>query len=160
MTKPRRKFWGWGYEGQGYSDADMQPFEAEFAESFGVDGFTADAFPKAEAITLAKPRLAIPASLKDVCTHDHWQRLVHTYGQSFHEQVRRMAGDFAGAPDVVAFPRNEQDVADLLDWCARNDAAAIPFGGGSSVVGGVHPAVGNGFKATVSIDMGRMDQVV
>ncbi len=159
-AKPRRKFWGWGHVGQGYSDADMLPFEAEFAEAFGTDRFTADPFPKAEDITLAAPRLAIPNSLKDVCTHDHWERLVHTYGQSFHEQLRRMAGDFAGAPDVVAFPRNEQDVADLLDWCARSDAAAIPFGGGSSVVGGVHPAVGDGFKATVSIDMARMDQVL
>ncbi len=159
-AKPRRKFWGWGHVGQGYTDADMLPFEAEFAEAFGTDGFSADPFPKAENITLAAPRLAIPDSLKDVCTHDHWERLVHTYGQSFHEQVRRMAGDFAGAPDVVAFPRNEQDVADLLDWCARNDAAAIPFGGGSSVVGGVHPDVGDRFKATVSIDMARMDQVL
>ena len=85
---------------------------------------------------------------------------MHTFGRSFHEQVRIMDRDFAGAPDLVARPRDEGEVAALLDWCADAGAAAIPFGGGSSVVGGVHPDVGAGFKAAVSIDMGAMDRVL
>ena len=67
---------------------------------------------------------------------------------------------FAGAPDLVARPRDEGEVAALLDWCGEAGAAAIPFGGGSSVVGGVHPDVGGAFKAAVSIDMGAMDRVL
>ena len=160
MAAKRRKFWGWGHVGEGFTDAEMQPFEAMFAEAFGVDGFTADPFPEAEEIELAKPRLQIPASLEAICTTDKWERLVHTFGRSFHEQVRIMARDFRNAPDVVAFPRNEQDVIDLLDWCSRSNAAAIPFGGGSSVVGGVHPEVGDAYAGTVSIDMARMDKVL
>ena len=160
MAAKRRKFWGWGHVGEGFTDAEMQPFEAMFAEAFGVDGFTADPFPTAEELELAKPRLQIPASLEAICTTDKWERLVHTFGRSFHEQVRIMARDFRNAPDVVAFPRNEQDVIDLLDWCSRSNAAAIPFGGGSSVVGGVHPEVGDAYAGTVSIDMARMDKVL
>lgn len=160
MAEQKRKFWGWGKVGEGFTDEDMKPFEAEYARQFGVDGFTVDPFPKAEEIALAAPRLYPPKSLARLCTTDHWERLVHTFGRSFHEQVRIMARDFRNAPDVVAFPETEQDVADLLDWCSRANAAAIPFGGGSSVVGGVHPDVGDGYAGVVSIDMARMDKVL
>ena len=156
----RRKFWGWGHVGEGFTDVEMQPFEAMFADTFGVDNFTIDPFPTLGEVNVTAPRLQIPPSLAAICTTDKWERLVHTFGRSFHEQVRVMARDFRNAPDVVAFPRDEQDVIDLLDWCSRQRAAAIPFGGGSSVVGGVHPDVGDGYTGTVSIDMARMDKVL
>lgn len=156
----RRKFWGWGKVGEGFTDEEMKPFEADYAAVFGVDGFEARPFPTVDEVGIAPPRLAPPASLAPVCTDDKWERLVHTFGRSFHEQVRIMDRDFAGAPDLVARPRDEGEVAALLDWCADAGAAAIPFGGGSSVVGGVHPDVGGGFRAAVSIDMGAMDRVL
>ncbi len=156
----RRKFWGWGKVGEGFSDEDMKPFEAQYAAAFGVDGFSVRPFPSIDEIEIDPPRLAPPASLARICTADKWERLVHTFGCSFHEQVRIMDRDFEGAPDLVARPRDERDVAALLDWCAVAQAAAIPFGGGSSVVGGVHPAVGDHFRGTVSIDMGAMDRVL
>ena len=56
-------------------------------------------------------------------------------------------------PDLVAFPPTEADVVALLDWCASAGVAAIPYGGGSSVVGGVECAVGDGFAGVVSIDL-------
>ncbi|MSO76893.1 MAG: FAD-binding oxidoreductase [Alphaproteobacteria bacterium] len=160
MTDKKRKFWGWGSVGEGFSDADMRPYEAEYAGIFGVDGFTVDPFPRSEEIDLAAPRLAVPKSLEAVLSADHWERLVHTFGRAFHEQVRIMARDFRNAPDLVAFPRHEQDVIDVLDWCTRVKAAAIPFGGGSSVVGGVHPDVGEGYAGAVSIDLRRMNKVL
>jgi alkyldihydroxyacetonephosphate synthase len=160
MTKQRRKFWGWGYEGSGLSNADMKPVEAHWAEYFGVDGFTADAPPEAEEISLREPRLAIPASLEKICTTDHHERLVHTYGRSLADQIRAFRRDFTNAPDVVAFPRDERDVVDLLDWCGGANAAAIPFGGGSSAVGGVEAAIGERYAGAVSIDMLNLDRVL
>jgi alkyldihydroxyacetonephosphate synthase len=47
--------------------------------------------------------------------------------------------DFANPLDAVAYPRDETQISALLSWCGENEVAALPFGGGSSVVGGVNP---------------------
>ncbi len=87
-------------------------------------------------------------------------RAGHTYGKSFRDVVRALAGDFRRAPDLVAMPATEADVVALLDWCATARAIAIPYGGGSSVVGGVEaPATGD-HAGVVSIDLGRLDRVL
>ncbi|MGH7718537.1 MAG: FAD-binding oxidoreductase, partial [Gemmatimonadaceae bacterium] len=48
----------------------------------------------------------------------------------------------------------------VLEWCADAGAAAIPFGGGTSVVGGVEARVGDDFAGTVSVDLRRLDRVL
>ena len=48
----------------------------------------------------------------------------------------------------------------MLDWCADAGAAAIPFGGGTSVVGGVEPRIGERYRAAVTIDLEALDQVL
>ena len=60
----------------------------------------------------------------------------------------------------MATPRTEADVADVLDWCAEAGAAAIPYGGGSSVVGGVECDVGDTYRGAVTIDLRHLDQVL
>jgi len=74
--------------------------------------------------------------------------------------VRGARGDFSPAPDQVAFPRNEDDVAAVLDWCGSADVAVIPYGGGSSVVGGVEAAGCEGYNGAVSVDLSRLDRVL
>jgi alkyldihydroxyacetonephosphate synthase len=61
---------------------------------------------------------------------------------------------------VVAFPRDEAEVEAVLGWCAEAGAAAIPVGGGTSVVGGVEAAVGKGYEGAVAIDLKRLDRVL
>ena len=73
---------------------------------------------------------------------------------------RIFAREFDNAPDLVARPRSEEDVVALLDWASGARAAVIPFGGGSSVVGGVEPEVGNGFAGTVSLDLKGLDRIL
>src|SRR5207244_8004626 len=68
--------------------------------------------------------------------------------------------DFSSPPDAVAFPRSEDDVRALLDWCGEARAAAIPYGGGSSVVGGVEARIGGEYRGGVSIDLRRLDGVL
>jgi alkyldihydroxyacetonephosphate synthase len=60
----------------------------------------------------------------------------------------------------VAFPRGEGELVSVLEWCSGAGAAAIPFGGGSSVVGGVEPDVGGGYRGTVSVDLGHLAGVL
>ena len=69
-----------------------------------------------------------------------------------------MTRDYADAPDVVAYPHNEQEVAAVLDWAGGADATVTPFGGGSSVCGGI-TAIRNGHKGAVTIDLREMGKV-
>ena len=74
--------------------------------------------------------------------------------------VRGFRGEFANPPDLVAHPRSPEDVDAVLNYCADAGAAAIPFGGGTSVVGGVEPRMREGYPAVVTIDLRRMDRVL
>jgi alkyldihydroxyacetonephosphate synthase len=64
------------------------------------------------------------------------------------------------APDWVAFPTDEQAVVDILDWAQERNVAVIPYGGGSSVCGGIEAAVGTGYAGVVSIDLERLNRVL
>jgi alkyldihydroxyacetonephosphate synthase len=101
-----------------------------------------------------------PASLAAFCSTARIDRLIHAYGKSFIDSVRIFDRQVPNPPDVVAYPATEQDVIDLVDWAAANDVAVIPFGGGSSVVGGVEPTVGDAFKGVVSVNLQRLNQVL
>jgi alkyldihydroxyacetonephosphate synthase len=74
--------------------------------------------------------------------------------------VRAARGEFAHPPDQVAFPQSEADLVRLLDWCAENRLAAIPYGGGSSVVAGVEPVPADGQSGAVSIDLQKLGRVL
>ena len=73
---------------------------------------------------------------------------------------RALHRDFSHPPDLVAIPRDEDDVVALLDWCSDAGVAAIPYGGGSSVVGGVECDVGDDYRGAVSIDLRALDRVL
>jgi len=74
--------------------------------------------------------------------------------------VRGFRGRIEHPPDLVARPRDEAELEAVLGWCADAGAAAIPYGGGTSVVGGVEPRVGDGYAAAVTIDLGALDRVL
>src|SRR5207302_1974957 len=82
-----------------------------------------------DEIKLAAPRATAPASLP-FATSEHYDRAAHTFGKSYPELARGLARDYANAPDVVAYPRNEAEVAAVLDWAGGADATVTPFGGG------------------------------
>jgi alkyldihydroxyacetonephosphate synthase len=160
-TEPRRrKFWGWGYEGEGVTAEEREMLAAFYAERFGADDFGDPAPPREDEFDLAKPRITPPTALEAICTSDPHERLVHAYGKSFADAVRVFARHVPPAPDVIVYPENETDVAAVLDWADGAGAAVIPFGGGSSVVGGIEPRVGDGYKGTISLDLGKLDQVL
>ena len=67
-------------------------------------------------------------------------RLRHALGQSFPDLASKRFGSFQRFPDAVAFPESDQDVTELLAWARKAGAQVIPYGGGTSVVGGVNPS--------------------
>jgi alkyldihydroxyacetonephosphate synthase len=113
-----------------------------------------------EAVELPAPRLAPPASLAAICRTDPYDRALHAYGRSYRDIVRAFRGRYDHPPDVVAHPGDERELEAVLAWCAEAGAAAIPYGGGTSVVGGVEPALPDGYAGAVTVDLGRMNRVL
>jgi alkyldihydroxyacetonephosphate synthase len=160
MALSRRKFWGWGTEGAGPTEEQARGVVATLAQRFGAALELAPA-PRVDEIALAAPRAKPPGALRAICSDDPHERLAHTYGKGFRDVVRALRRDFSPAPDWVAFPRDEGEVAAVLDWCTDARLAVIPYGGGSSVVGGVEArGLTDRYAGVVSLDLGRLDRVV
>ena len=90
---------------------------------------------------------------------DHRTRVEHAGGKSYPDLVRRRRGDAVGAPDAVVRPADHDEVQRVLAACAEHGVAVVPFGGGTSVVGGVEPERG-GFDAVVAVDLGRLTRLL
>jgi alkyldihydroxyacetonephosphate synthase len=90
---------------------------------------------------------------------DHAARVEHAAGRGYPDLVRLRDGRPEGAPDAVLYPTGHDQLRALLDLCAQASVAVVPFGGGTSVVGGVEPLRGE-HRAVVSLDLGRMGGVV
>jgi len=157
----RLKHYGWGREGEGLS-AEEEAFVLDrHRHRFGVDSFDERLPPALSDIKLRPPRLARPPSLATFCASEVYDRAAHCYGKSFIDYARGLIGDYANAPDVVAYPRNEVEVMAVLEWAGAAGAAVTPFGGGSSVVGGVEPRLdGSRHKGAVSLDLRHLDRLV
>ncbi|HVW80812.1 MAG TPA: FAD-binding oxidoreductase [Mycobacteriales bacterium] len=102
----------------------------------------------------------LPDSLAAVASTTDADRARHGVGRSYRDVVRAIDGVVGYVPDVVVRPTSEDQIAALLDWCAANEVALVPFGGGTSVVGGVEPDVGERWSGVVSLDLERLSGVV
>jgi alkyldihydroxyacetonephosphate synthase len=155
------RHWGWGVDehaGDGLPpDAEeMLRRELELPDD-----------PGAPPVPLERMRLrdaAIPgaalAALREVCDvrDDREARVLHAAGKSYPDLVRQRAGDAEQAPDAIVLPRSHDEVRAVLDACGRHGVAVVPFGGGTSVVGGVEPLRAD-FAAVVALDLARLDRL-
>ncbi|MFG3522914.1 FAD-binding oxidoreductase [Nocardia nova] len=92
----------------------------------------------------------------DRVSTDHRDRLLHAGGKSTPDLLRRRAEEPQDAPDAVVFPAGHDQVLAVLAYCAEQAVAVVPFGGGTSVVGGVEPARGR-FATVIALDLRRLD---
>ncbi len=90
---------------------------------------------------------------------DHGERVVHAAGKGYPDLVRLRAGVPEGAPDAVLRPTGHEQLRAVLDLCAQTSIAVVPWGGGTSVVGGVAPLRGE-HPAVIALDMGAMTRVL
>jgi alkyldihydroxyacetonephosphate synthase len=160
MQEGRLKFWGWGREDQQPPHDRVEALAAQSRAHLGFAPATPERPVELSALALPQPRLEPPAALAAICRSDDYERAAHAYGKSYRDVVRAFRGRFDHLPDVVAHPGDEAELESVLDWCESAGAAAIPFGGGTSVVGGVEAAVGDGFAGVVTIDLKRLDRVL
>jgi len=158
-ARPLKRFWGWGYAHEQLSEQEHSVVQGLLARLPG--GFSAKVSePKVEDFSLAPARVPAPAALAHVLSCTPYDRLVHSYGKSFADGVRMLMRHVPNAPDWVAFPSNEGELVDVLSWADEQRVAVIPFGGGTSVVSGVEASVGDGYRATLSVDMEHFSRVL
>lgn len=114
------------------------------------------------------PESGLPADLldslrevlgDDAVVVDDETRRRRTRGKSTPDLLRARAGDLSDAPDAVVRPRTHDEVAAVLAWAVTRHVAVVPFGGGTSVVGGL-VAGREGYAGVVSLDLLRMDQLL
>jgi alkyldihydroxyacetonephosphate synthase len=158
------RWWGWGEDGH---DVVLPEHAlAMLREEIGLD-------PSAGARPVALEEVQLPDSRLDPATRarlagtvgeehvrdDRAARVEHAAGRSYPDLFRLRSGRLAGAPDAVVAPSSTDEVRALLTACSEARVAVVPFGAGSSVVGGVDP-VADGFPAVISLDLHRLDRVV
>lgn len=143
--------WGWGGPGDEPSRRDLGALAPVVAETTGVPVQAPE--PKHALPELPAGVLRLPASLTALASTDPVDRGRHGLGRAYRDLVRGMRGQVDCPPDVVVRPRTEQDVVDVLDWATTTGTPVVPFGGGTSVVGGVEP---RGLPPAVSLDLGGL----
>ncbi len=99
MAEARLKHFGWGREGEGMTAAEEMAALDRYRRLFGVGQFDEAAPPALAEIGLRQPRLAPPAALAPFCSTAAYDRIAHTYGKSFRDYARGLAGDYAAAPE-------------------------------------------------------------
>jgi alkyldihydroxyacetonephosphate synthase len=158
------RWWGWGEDGHA---VPLPPaVEALLRDELGADSaarrppvaFEQVSLPDARLPDAVRERLAAAVGAEQV-RDDREARIGHAVGRSYPDLVRIRSGDASSAPDAVVYPASHDEVAELLRACASAGVAVVPFGGGTSVVGGVEP-LREGFTAAVSLDLSRMDRLL
>jgi alkyldihydroxyacetonephosphate synthase len=155
-TERIRSWWGWGWADAAVTGTERAELLARLPPHWVGEELPV---PRIEDLALRAPRIDPPRPLAPICTVHPHVRAAHAYGRAYRDVVRALHGELGAAPDVVAYPQSEAHVAALLDWAGGANVAVIPFGGGSSVVGGVEYR-GDRHDAVLSLDLTRMDRVL
>ncbi len=157
MAERRLKHWGWGYEDQAPTATQLREAAEGIRERFGFGG-EVERPVALEDVGLRRARLKRPTGLGDLFADGRYERVSHALGKAYRDVVRGFRGQFEDPPDLVAFPRDESEIETVLSWAEAEGAAVIPFGGGTSVVGGVEPRLGE--RPVVTMDLRRLDRVL
>jgi alkyldihydroxyacetonephosphate synthase len=153
--------WGWAIDPADAPTSaqlhDLVPLVREHLGLAAQDPQQPGALPE---LPLDRVGNQLPAALAALSSTDPVDRARHSLGRSYRDVVRGIRGQVDHAVDVVLRPRDDNDVSAILDWCAEHHVAVIPFGGGTSVVGGVEPVIDSTWSGVVSLDLGEMSGVI
>ena len=160
MNHDARSFWGWGNRAAALDPDQVRPLLAATLGDQVKWNNTTIPVPQLEQVSLPEPRLSAPASLAALARSDPFARASHTYGKSYRDIVRGLAGDFSLAPDLVMQPTTPSQVSEVLQWCSNTGIACVPYGGGSSVVGGTEARFPRDYSGAVSLDLTAMNRLL
>ena len=160
------KWWGWGFEDVTVPIESRPILSRYLRDRLEIDVTARSPVVPIESIrippsilspeALAELRTAIGPDGVSVLDRD---RLDHAAGRGYRDLVRLRAGRIDRYPDAILYPGDEGAVRRLLDLAGRRGYAVVPYGGGTSVVGGIEPPLEDRFVAALTLDMRRIAQV-
>ena len=149
------KWWGWG-------DPEVRTPLPEHALAVLRDELgPGEPSPRVELDEVALPEPhPLPAAVAAAAGEQgaltsHEQRVRRAAGKGYADLIRMRAGRPEGAPDAVLLPSSAEQAAAIVRACSEEGVAVVPFGGGTSVVGGVAPVAGP-HRAVVALDLRRL----
>ncbi|HEX9032138.1 MAG TPA: FAD-binding oxidoreductase [Streptosporangiaceae bacterium] len=156
-----RSYWAWGHADELLAGDELDALARLMAEHLGFGAVTGLEAPlPVQAVSLPRPALQPPAAVAALCSAETADRARHAHGQSYVDLISAFRGQFAHVPDLVARPGSEADIEAILAWCGNVGAAVIPYGGGTSVTGGVTPRTPDDYAGVVCLDLSRLDRVI
>jgi alkyldihydroxyacetonephosphate synthase len=161
------KWWGWGVEGVSFHHEDKPAFRQFVINAIDLDVSIPPIAPMSiDDLPIPAPMISdqLMSELTEAvgaqnAVQDDLDRIVHTYGKSATDLLRIRAGDIPRVPDVVVYPGNEAEVQLIADQAVAADAVIIPYGGGTSFSGSLR-APEDETRPVISLDLGRMNQVI
>ncbi len=161
------KWWGWGVEGVSFHHENKPAFRPFVLNAIDLDVNTTPTAPiSLDDLPIPVPMISdqLLTELTDAvgtenAVQDDLDRIVHTYGKSARDLLRIRGGDIPRVPDVVVYPGDEAEVQLIVDRAVAADAVLIPYGGGSNIAGSLH-APEDETRPVISVDLGRLNQVI
>jgi alkyldihydroxyacetonephosphate synthase len=160
------KWWGWGWEDRSRPIEGYPVAWRYLVDRLKIDPNVQRTVPHIDTVRIP-PSLLSPDELTELeklvgegnVSSEHRDRVVHAVGRGYKDLVRLREGVLLRAPDAVLFPEDGDAVAAVLEFARRRRYAVVPFGGGTTVVGGVEPLADGTYAATLTLDLRRMRRV-
>jgi len=157
---------GWGWAAHKDELGGREAVWTWLAGELGMPALLATPARPLDELSMAPPALYVEDRKAligilgaDRLHEDTYERAFHALGRSYHDLLRLRAGDLSTAPDAVVYPRGTDEVLAVLALAAEHGIAVIPFGGGTSAVGGVSAARGT-FHSAITVDLSAMDRLI
>jgi len=157
------KWWGWGEEGQSFSLPNPEGFWSYVRRGLGETG-ESPRIESLEEVNVRPSRLEgcdlealRRAAGEGALVTEPVVRALHSFGKGYCDMVRLRRGEVANPTDAVVWPETEEQVAAVLDLAAGRGIAVIPFGGGTSVVGGLNATPD---RPCITLHLGRLCRVL
>lgn len=151
---------GWGYLEDALSEKERLSVLKLAGGWFGGKSLEQRPPPRPETVNLPVSRVSVPATLAEFTSTDQAARLLHSRGRSFRDLAGLRAAELSEVPDVVATPRDADELGRVLEWATKHRYAVIPYGGGSSVVGGINAEGMAAYPGVVTLSLRGMNQVL
>ena len=150
----------WGYVEDALGDRERDSVLKVAGAWFGGKSLERRAPPAPHEVALPPSRIKAADALAPFVFTSHGERLLHARGRSFRDLASLRQARLGDVPDAVARPRSLDELARVLEWAQAQRYALIPYGGGSSVCGGVNAEGMAAYPGVVTLSLRGLNRVL